>query len=335
VELRQEETLLAAVERSLSAPVVEIISPTEDGFEGQPDAPIIRWAGDDADGDPLRYMIRYRPNDEAEWQTLAADWPDTELAVNPSTGSELALSAVKGQALADLPGGATARVQVLASDGFNTGEATSPAFVVEGKPPQVAILMPQEGTAIEQGERLILRGAGSDLEEELEEGAFTWTSDRDGPLGSGRRLETTALSPGPHTITLAAEDGDGQVGAASVTVEVTARPNNQPVAEAGPDVTAAGRCSVLLDGGRSFDADGDPLIYLWSVAAAAPGSRAWLGDAESRTTRFFADGPGDYELELVVHDGRVASQPDRMAVHVVGPAADRMCLYLPLLQRSR
>jgi hypothetical protein len=223
----------------------------------------------------------------------------------------------------------------LASDGFNTGEATSPAFVVEGKPPQVAILMPQEGTAIEQGERLILRGAGSDLEEELEEGAFTWTSDRDGPLGSGRRLETTALSPGPHTITLAAEDGDGQVGAASVTVEVTARPNNQPVAEAGPDVTAAGRCSVLLDGGRSFDADGDPLIYLWSVAAAAPGSRAWLGDAESRTTRFFADGPGDYELELVVHDGRVASQPDRMAVHVVGPAADRMCLYLPLLQRSR
>jgi hypothetical protein len=335
VALRQGEDLLAMVERSPHAPEVEILSPTADGFEGQPDAPVIRWAADDADGDPLHYMIRYRPNDEAEWQTLAADWTDTELAVNPSTGSELALSAVKGQALADLPGGEAAQVQVLASDGFNTGEAISPAFVVEGKPPQVAILMPQEGTAIEQGERLILRGAGSDLEGELEEAAFTWASDRDGLLGVGRRLETTALSPGPHTITLAAEDDDGQVGAASVTVEVAPRPNTQPVADAGPDVTSTGRCSVLLDAGRSWDTDGDPLTYLWSVVAAAADRHAALSDPETRVTRFFADGPGDYELELVVHDGRLASQPDRLAVHVVGPAADRTCLYLPLTLRGR
>jgi len=221
----------------------------------------------------LHTMIRYRPNDGAEWQTLAADWTDTGLAVS----------------LADLPGGAAARVQVLASDGFDTGEAVAPAFVVQGKPPQVQILMPQEGTVIEQGERLILRGAGSDLEGELGEAAFTWASDRDGPLGAGRRLETTILSPGPHVITLAAEDGGGQVGAASVTVEVTVRPNTQPVADAGPDVTTAGRCSVLLDGGRSFDADGEPLACLWSVVAALPGRRAWLSDAEGQTTRFFAE----------------------------------------------
>ncbi len=124
---------------------------------------------------------------------MATDWTDTELAVN----------------LADLLGGDAARVQVLVSDGFNTGEAVSPALSVGGKPPQVQILMPQEGTAIEQGERLILRGAGSDLEGELGDAAFTWSSDRDGPLGTGRRIETTALSPGPHTITLAAEDSAG------------------------------------------------------------------------------------------------------------------------------
>jgi hypothetical protein len=92
---------------------------------------------------------------------------------------------------------------------------------------------------------------------------------------------------------------------------------------------------VLLDAGRSSDADGDPLTHLWTIVAAPPGRQATLSDPESRTTRFFADGPGDYEVELVVHDGRLASQPDRLAVHVSGPAADRMCLYLPLLQRSR
>ena len=319
VELRQGETLLAAAERSLHAPAVEILSPTSAGFEGQPDTPRIRWLGYDADGNPLHYMVRYRPNEGDEWQTLATDWTTAELAVD----------------LADLPGGETARVQVLASDGFNTGEAISPAFVVPGKPPQAQILMPQDGTVIEEGERLILRGAGSDLEGELENAAFAWTSDRDGWLGAGRRFETTALSPGPHVITLAAQDPEGGVGAASVTVEVVARPNTQPVADAGPDQTSTNGCAIVLDAGRSADEDGDLLTYLWSLVTVPPGRQAGLSDPESRTTRFFADGPGNYEIELIVHDGRVASQPDRLAVHVSGPAADRMCLYLPLLLRAR
>ena len=315
VALWQGETLLAAVERSEYAPEVEILSPTEEGFEGQPDAAFIRWAGDDADGDPLRYMVRYRPNGEAEWQTLAADWTDTELAVS----------------LADLPGGEAGQVQVLASDGLNTGEAASPTFVVAGKPPRAAILLPQDETTIEAGERLILRGAGSDLEGPLPEHAFAWSSDRDGALGVGPRIETAALSVGVHTITLTAADGEGLTGTAAITVAVTARPNAQPVADAGLDVTTAGRCSVLLDGGRSWDDDGDPLTILWAVVSTPPGGRAWLSDPESRTTRFFADRPGDYAVELVVHDGRLSSLPARVAINVTGAVADRQCVYLPLL----
>jgi hypothetical protein len=98
-------------------------------------------------------------------------------------------------------------------------------------------------------------------------------------------------------------------------------------------VTTAGRCSVLLDAGRSWDDDGDRLTTLWAVVAAAAGRHVWLSDVESRTPRFFADGPGDYAVELIVHDGQVASAPDRLVVHVVGPAADRACLYLPLTLR--
>ncbi len=316
VELRQGETLLAAMERSEHAPEVEILSPTSDGFEGQPDAPRIRWVGEDGDGDPLHYMIRCRPNEEAEWQTLATDWTDTELAVN----------------LADLPGGEAARVQVLTSDGLNTGETTSPAFGVQGKPPRVEILMPQDETAIEEGDRLILRAAGSDMEGELEDAAFTWSSDRDGVLGTGRRIETAALSPGPHAITLAAEDRDGQVGTASVTVEVTARPDTQPVADAGPARSASG-CRVALNGSGSHDLDGDPLTFLWALVVQPPGSRAEIGDPESPQPFFYADRPGDYAVELTVHDGRVSSLPARVAIYVTGAGADRQCTYLPLLVR--
>jgi hypothetical protein len=107
------------------------------------------------------------------------------------------------------------------------------------------------------------------------------------------------------------------------------------VADAGPDVTTAGRCSAVLDAGRSTDEDGDRLTSLWALVAAPPERHTWLSDPESRTTRFFADGPGDYTVELIVHDGRVASTPDRVAVHVSRPAADRACLYLPLALRGR
>jgi hypothetical protein len=318
IELRQGEVTVAIAEVSPHAPAVEILSPTSGGFEGQPDAPRIRWIGHDDDDDLLRYMVRYRPNDGAEWQTLATDWTTAELAVN----------------LADLPGGNTAMVQVLATDGFNTGVATSPAFVVAGKPPQVQILMPAEATTIQEGDLLVLRGAASDLEDELlEDTAFTWSSHHDGPLGTGRRIETTALSPGTYTITLAAGDSDGQVGTATVTVEVTERLNTQPIAGAGPDQTASSGCGVTLDSSGSVDPDGDELIFVWSVVTQPDGSEAWFSDPEGRTTGFFADRAGDYEIELNVHDGQVGGHPDRVTVHVTGQGAEQSCLYLPLLLR--
>jgi hypothetical protein len=205
---------------------------------------------------------------------------------------------------------------------------------VAGKPPVAWISAPADGVQVEEGSMVALEGNGADLEDGvLADEVFAWSSDRDGALGRGRRIDVMTLSPGVHEITLQVADRDGRFATASITVEVVARPNTQPVADAGPAVTAAGRCSVLLDAGRSTDADGDPLITLWTLIAGPPGRRAWQSDPESRTTRFFADGPGDYEIELVVHDGQVASAADRLAVHVGGPSADRACLYLPLVLR--
>jgi hypothetical protein len=48
---------------------------------------------------------------------------------------------------------------------------------------------------------------------------MTWTSDRDGLLGSGSPLSVTTLSPGTHIVTLSADDGDGHV--ATETVRLT------------------------------------------------------------------------------------------------------------------
>jgi hypothetical protein len=324
IALRRGAETLAMRPRSPNPPVVEILSPTVEGFAGQPEDPRIRWQASDRDGDPLRYLVLYSadegPPDEREWQPLAIDLTDAELAVS----------------LADLPGGPAALVRVLASDGFNTGQATSPGFGVAPHPPQVDILTPADSYTLPEGERLIASGTAWDQEDGLlPADALRWRSDRDGFLGVGRQIETGLLSPGAHLLILEAEDSQGQIAATSITVHVAKRPNYQPIAFAGPDVTTAGRCSVLLDGSRSVDPDGDRLWFQWSVASQPAGSAAWLSDPEGRITRFFAAGSGDYEISLVVHDGQMASLADRTIVHVSGTAADRMCLYLPLLQRFR
>lgn len=318
IELRQGAATLAVAARSPHAPTVEILSPTSVGFAGQPDAPHIRWTGHDVDGDGLTYMVRYRPNAEAEWQTLATDWTVTELAVN----------------LDDLPGGNAAMVQVLATDGLNTGATTSPAFVVPGKQPQVQVLMPAGTTSIQEGDRLILRGAASDVEDGLlGDAALTWSSDRDGQLGTGPWIETTTLSLGSHSLTLAARDSSGQMGTATTIVEVAQRPNSQPIADAGPDRMSGSGCSVVLDGSRSADPDGDRLVFVWSVMSQPERSKAWFSDSEAPRTWFFTDRGGDYEVELNVHDGRVGGQADRAAIRVIGTGADHRCLYLPTLMR--
>ena len=318
--LRRGEAVLATVERSPKAPEVAILSPTAAGFEGPPGALRIRWAGSDVDGATLRYRVQYQANAEAEWRTLATDWTATELAVD----------------LTDLPGGEAARVRVLATDGLNTGVAVSPAFRVLGRSPQVRILLPATGTTIQEGERLVLEGAASDMEDGLlAPDALAWRADGDRLLGRGRRLEVSDLPAGEHEITLSATDNDGQVGVAAVTVVVTQRPNTQPIADAGPDQTAAGQCAPALAGRASRDVDGDRLVSLWSIVGQPAGSRAWLSNPEGPTSHFFADRAGDYEIELTVHDGQVASVPDRVAVRVTGAGANRVCAYLPLILRAR
>src|SRR5207244_13236843 len=98
----------------------------------------------------------------------------------------------------ELPSGQNARIRVYVSDGINTAVAVSDPFVVEPKAPQALILQPRSGELAVQHLPLELIGAGSDLDQELPEKAFVWTSDGSGPIGTGRRLGTSTLPPGTH-----------------------------------------------------------------------------------------------------------------------------------------
>ena len=57
---------------------------------------------------------------------------------------------------------------------------------------------------------------------------------------------------------------DGAVDSDPDTVVISTA-NTQPVADAGPDQTAQVGDIVQLNGNGSFDADGNPLTFAWSV----------------------------------------------------------------------
>jgi hypothetical protein len=118
-----------------------------------------------------------------------------------------------------LPGGDTAKVRIITTDGLNTVAADSPIFKVAKKAPFVAIEAPVDGARINARNDIVLAGRAVDLEEGvLSDGALVWTENGT-VVGTGPEvvLQSGTLAPGPHTIKLTGTDQTG----AATTVQVT------------------------------------------------------------------------------------------------------------------
>lgn len=119
-------------------------------------------------------------------------------------------------------------LELFATD---TDDATSSATVIVeiGGPlgaPTVEISLPSDGAVYLLGAPVAFRGHGSDVATLPDDLVFTWSSSLDGPLPGAvsadgeSALFADALSLGAHTITLTAEDTDGELGSDSITVIV-------------------------------------------------------------------------------------------------------------------
>jgi len=206
VVLLHGTTVLAVHAASAHAPVVTLTAPTAgaawDGTQ------TIRWTATDADGDPLEFSLVYSHDGGANWLPIDAE----------VTGDSYTLDTT------EFPGGNQVHIRLLASDGFNTTSADVGPFSVPRKGPRPVILEPVDGARLSPpGSPLLLVGGGDDLEDgSLPSWAFSWSSDRDGPLGTstGRELEIQGLSQGTHHLTLTARDSDGNTGQETITVYV-------------------------------------------------------------------------------------------------------------------
>ena len=178
------------------------------------------------------------------------------------------------------------------------------------------------------GETVSLDGTGSaDPDGDLL--SFQWTI-QSRPNGSSAAILNadrpnplfTADKHGNYVIQLVVTDSHGLSSApAAVTISTI---NSAPVADAGPDQSVSLIGTTVTLGGQSFDPDGDPISYSWSIITKPSGSSAALSDPASPNPTFVVDVQGDYVIELVVSDSSASSLPDTMIVSFgnLKPVAD-------------
>jgi hypothetical protein len=102
------------------------------------------------------------------------------------------------------------------------------AFTVTPTAPVVTITAPAPAARLFAGTAIAFGGTALDATDGDLSAVLAWTSDLDGPIGTGASFTTTRLRIGAHTVTATATDAGGKVGRAQRKVLIRA-PNASPV----------------------------------------------------------------------------------------------------------
>jgi hypothetical protein len=205
IVFKRNQTVIAKRVVSAHKPVVRVTSPRNGETWGAKGT--VTWEASDADNEALSFTVLYNGGLDAHWVPIATDVTGLSASVDTRL----------------LVGSTKARVRVRATDGVNTTEAdSSGTFTVPDNPPLVTILGTANGQVVARQGAVFSGVAYDPTDGILPAGSLHWTSDRDGSLGNGRRLEPTGpLSAGAHVITLTATNSRG--GSATAHVNVVAR----------------------------------------------------------------------------------------------------------------
>ncbi|MFN8463905.1 MAG: BACON domain-containing protein [Caldilineaceae bacterium] len=258
VDNRTERTLVAY---AISAKAPQVSNVAQDGGSsiGTSGSMRVSWNAEDADGadTPLTYSLRYSFDNGATWRTLMAGGTANSVAIDVAQ-------------LEGTGGAATGLLQVVASDGANTGRAMSAPFAVANKAPTLRIASPGDGSVYGFGQTVAFQAIVDDLEDGLlPDASVHWKSSIDGDLGTDLLHHESLLSPGVHTITALATDASGATATADITLtildDVTMGTSTAPTLDVAP--------TSLLFLGRAGDPP--PASLTVAINNLAGGPLAW------------------------------------------------------------
>jgi YD repeat-containing protein len=115
-----------------------------------------------------------------------------------------------------------------------TGSATVNLTVNEpfNDVPVLSVTSPGEGASFNVGATVTFSGAATDVEDGTISNGISWTSSRDGLLGTGASLNVSSLSTGAHVITARITDSGGKFATATRNINVIVPGNTPPVVTA-------------------------------------------------------------------------------------------------------
>lgn len=299
---------VGAVQIAGAAPSLQITFPA--GGESLLGVHDVTWSVTDPDSTSHTYWVEYSADDGSSWVPLTTSHATTVLPVD-----------FAGLAGANVTG----LIRVYASDGVNTGAATSGAFSVGKKMPRVEILSPEDGVVVHVGEPLVLEGAANDPDDgALSGSALAWEISDLGSCGSGEAVDLGVLDDsylGDRVITLTAIDSDGSVSTDSVHVSVAPQvavvyPDAAPVADANGDREGVEGVSLEFWSSGSYAADTTPLTYAWDFGDGGSAT-------DEDTAHPYAD-DGTYPVTLSVRDqhGRTATTTVQAVISNAAPEVE-------------
>lgn len=193
---------------------------------------------------------------------------------------------------------------------------------VADQPPTAIIDSPRDGERV-IGPSVLLAGKALDPEEgELPDSALSWSSDRDGAVGTGTRA-LALLTPGPHRLTLTAVDRAKNTATAqiSITVDTTTTDNKAPAA-----VITAPANGAIFDEGMAITLTGtgtDP-----EDGALTGASLAWTSNlagaiGTGASVSFTGAALGKHRILLTATDSKGATGIASIELEVVRPGTNR------------
>ncbi|MBU0675266.1 MAG: PKD domain-containing protein [Proteobacteria bacterium] len=113
--------------------------------------------------------------------------------------------------------------------------------------------------------------------------------------------------------------GGGSAGTTTASTDVAL-----PVAIAGANQSVYTGTPITLEGNASYDQEGKPLSYAWSLTSKPIGSSAAISNVSSINAMLIPDIAGDYTVQLIVNNGKYSSGSDTMVVSAVETGSNRI-----------
>lgn len=228
------------------------------------------------------------------------------------------------------PRAGTYEFELVVDDGFHFSPVSRVRISVD---PPIANAGPDQNLFLASGGGPVnvnLNGTGSfDPQPGPSPLTFTWTQ-VGGPTvtlsnPNAPQPAFSAAVPGVYRFLLIVDDGVAQSAQIDlnnssdpfVTINVSSSASTTPTANAGPDQFVVANATVTLNGSASFDADGDPLTFLWTQIAGTP---VFLSPSSVTATPSFLPPVGGqaYTFRLTVRDPGGKSSTDQVTIFATG-----------------